>query len=167
MGRVRCPSGLVAFRTSPPTTSNVTDARLFISPDGQGWVPWDGAARPGVRWYALHRPTANTQASVTVPAPGLGFCLIAESITVTLVGGSSAPSAASVNVSLINGGSGGSDYRWGTVLGIAAVAGATSGAVVNADFSGSENTGLTLEFSANAGANTLESVAFHGRVATI
>jgi hypothetical protein len=155
----------VALRTPSPTTSQTADARLFVSQDGAVWVPWDGNSRASVRWYALHRPSATTQASVSVPAPGVGYALICDSLTVTLVGDTSAPSAVTVNVSLINGATGGSSYLWGTKLGLAAVAGATTGVTpANGPWQASENTALTLEFAAGAGSNTLESVTMAGRI---
>ena len=158
----------MTLRSLAPTTSQTSDARLMVSPDnGVTWLAWDGMPRPGQKWYALHRPAANTQATVTIPAPGAALALVCEALTVTLVAGASAPSAVTAQVSLINGASGGTDYRWGTTLGIPAVAGATNGASTKGDWWASENTALTCEFSAAAGANTLESVTLHGRVAII
>lgn len=158
----------MTLRTAAPTASTTADARLMISPDnGVTWLASDGNPRPGVKWYALHRPAANTQATVTVGAPGLGLALVCERLTVTLAAGASTPTATTVQVSLINGNSGGTDYRWGTTLGIAAVSGATNGVFGQGDWFASENTALTLEFSAAAGANTIESIAMHGRVVPV
>lgn len=129
--------------------------------DEQG-TPIVGAIKTS--WSQTHRPAANTQATATQPAPGLGKRLVCTGLTVTLVAGAVAPTATTINVSLIDGATGGTTYKWGTVLGMPAVAGATNGVAKNGPFVGSLNTPLTLEFSAAAGANTVESISFEGIV---
>lgn len=129
--------------------------------------PQNWNAVPGPRWTGIHRPSAGTQASVTIAAPGAGQVLVCESLTVTYIAGASAPTAATHQVSLISGASGGTTYLWGTTLAVPAVAGAPSGACVQGPWVGANNGALTLEFDAGGGANTLESVTCSGWVQTL
>ena len=82
-----------------------------------------------------------------------------------LVAGAAAPAAVQVTARLIDGASGGSAILWQAVLSIPAVAGAASGIDrVSLWIPGSVGTAMTLEFSAGAGANTVESVSMEGTI---
>ena len=147
-----------------PSCYNATDARVWVSSDnGLTWRPWDGESRPDTRWIGIHRPTSNTQATITISSPGAGFVLICDTLTVSFAADSSAPSATTRQPSLIAGSSGGTTYLWGTRLGIPAVAGATNGACPHGPWSAGEATALTLEFDSAGGANTFEAVTMSGR----
>lgn len=115
-------------------------------------------------WSANHNPAANTKATCTRAAGGAGVSNVCTGFTVMLVAGASAPTATTVTVALIDGDTGGTTYLWGPhVIGVAAVAGATNGiARQNLWRKGSANTKMTLEFSAAAGSNTLETVSMEG-----
>lgn len=118
----------------------------------------------GHSWSGVHRPAVNTQATITISAPGAGYRLVCTGLTVVLTAGTSNPSANVVNVSLIDGASGGSTYLWGAVLGVPATAGLVSGIARHGLWIGSADTALTLEFAGAAGTNTFESVSIEGFV---
>lgn len=130
-----------------------------VGGDGQ---PLHAAAAK--QWTAQHNPAANTKATCTQAAAGVGLRNVCTGLTVVLVAGSSAPTATTVSVALIDGSSGATTYLWGPHnIGIPAVAGATNGIVVEPlRRPGTANTAMTLEFSAAAGANTVESVSMEG-----
>lgn len=114
-------------------------------------------------WSAHHLPAAATQATATQAAPGAGKRNVITWLTVVLSSNGSAPTAAASSVSAIDGGTGGTTYLWRAAMSIAATAGLTNGiALSNLWMPGSVNTATTLEFTANAGANTVESVSFGG-----
>lgn len=130
---------------------------LAVGGDGQ---PLQAAAARV--WNAQHAPVANTKATCT-QAAAAGLRNVCRGITVMLVAGASAPTAASVTVALIDGASGVTSYLWGPhAMGIPAVAGATNGVSRPGRWVGSVNTPMTLEFSAAGGANTIESVSMEG-----
>ncbi len=118
----------------------------------------------GYSWSGIHVPAANTQATATVATLGSNYRFVCTGLTVILTAGASAPSANTVTVSLIDGDSGGTTYLWRAVLGVTATAGLLSGIARSGMWIGSPNTDITLEFSAAAGTNTLESVSFEGYV---
>lgn len=117
---------------------------------------------PG-NWSKTSVPAANAQATVTQVAGGAGVINVATTISASLVGGTSAPTAVNVNLNLINGASGGTSYLWQQTISLTATAG--TGVYINLtglSLPGSANTGMTLEFSAAGGSNTIESVTLAG-----
>lgn len=114
-------------------------------------------------WYIHHLPAANTQATITRAAAGVGVKNVCLGFTVTLAAQSTAPAAVQLSVSLIDGASGGGTYLWRSVISLPAIAGAVSSITLsNVYLVGTANTALTLEFSAAGGANTIESVSMRG-----
>ena len=117
----------------------------------------------GDRWTAHHVPAANTAATITKAAAGAGIRNVCTWITVKLVAGATAPTAVNTSVSLIDGASGGTTYLWRATISLPATGGADNGvALSNLWLPGSRNTGMTLEFLAAGGANTIESVSMGG-----
>lgn len=126
------------------------------------------ATEPGTDWGVSHCPAVNVQATITraAAAPD-GSRLVSNvltGLTVMLVAGSTAPSAATVTVAVIDGASGGSSYVWGPArLAIPGVAGASTGIVRNGLFLvGTPGRAMTIEFSGAAGGFTFESVEMSG-----
>lgn len=125
-----------------------------------------------VDWRANSIATDNAQATCTRPAvsqaaasvTGQGARNVCTGITVTIAGGSAAPSAAQLSVALIDGATGGSTYLWGPIaVGVPAIAGGLSGIVCIPMFEiGSPHTAMTLEFSGAGGSNSIESVWMSG-----
>ena len=114
-------------------------------------------------WTAIHVPAANTQATATKAAAGVGIVNVCTAITVTLAAGATAPTAINLQVNLIDGASGGGTYLWRTTISLPATAGATTGYVLSdVVLPGTANTAMTLEFSGAGGANTIESVSMSG-----
>lgn len=114
-------------------------------------------------WSQGHTPAANTQATTSKAAGGTGVRHVCTSISITLLGGTSAPTAAFTEVYLRDGATGAGTILWEQTLGVPATAGATT--TVNLaplNIIGSSNTAMTLEFSGASGANTVQSVAMSG-----
>lgn len=135
--------------------------------DGSGNQVTSFGGAPTPTWYVHHVPAANTQATITQSAAGVGVKNACLGFTVTLASSSTtAPAAIQLTVALIDGASGGTTYLWRSVLALPAVAGAVVSIVQgNAYYVGSANTALTLEFSAAGGANTIQSVSMRGTTA--
>ena len=112
--------------------------------------------------HSQHNPAANTKATITRAAGAAGVRNVGVGFCVYFMAGATAPTATQITVALIDGASGGTTYLWGpVVIGIPATAGATTGFIVGTCWKmGSTATGMTLEFSAAGGANTIESVDF-------
>lgn len=126
-----------------------------------------GAQAPAAStWTQAHIPATNTQATKSQAAAGSGKRNVCTGFTVTLCAGSAAPTAATpITVSVIDGATGGDTYLWRTNICLPA----TANAIVSFNRSGlwlvgSQNTALTIEFSAAAGANTYQSVSMDGAV---
>lgn len=115
-------------------------------------------------WTQTHAPAANTQATCTQPAAGIGRRNVCTGLTVTLCSGSSAPAAGvAVTARLIDGASGATSYKWQGTFAIQAIAGALAGCVrENLWISGSVDTPMTLEWSAGPGAGAIQSVSMEG-----
>ena len=118
--------------------------------------------RGPAHWTAIHVPAANAQATATKAAAGVGNLNICTGFTITLAATATAPTAINLQVNLIDGASGGTTYLWRTTISLPATAGASTGYVVAIRLEGSDNTAMTLEFSAAGGANTVESVTMYG-----
>lgn len=136
---------------------------MVVGEDGNQVLP---SATTGV-WTEIHRPAANTKATITRAAGAAGVKNVCTAITVVLAATAAAPTAVNLNVSLIDGVSGETVYLWGATLSIPAVAGATTGvSLSNLFLPGTAETAMTLEFSAAGGANTIESVWMSGTTVT-
>ena len=116
-------------------------------------------------WTAGHTPaSADTLATCTKAAVSRRRN-VCTGITVTLAAGASAPTAVNVAAYLVDGATAGTTYLWQSRLSLPAVAGATTGIThLPCWIVGSPGTAMTLEFSAKAGSNTLESVSMEGTV---
>lgn len=110
-------------------------------------------------WSVAHLPAANTKATITQAAPGVGARNVCTGITVGFAAGAAAPSAINVTVSLLDN----VTAIWGITLSLPATAGAMAG-VTRTDIwiPGTENQSMTLAFSVAGGANTVESVSMEG-----
>lgn len=136
---------------------------MVLGQDGAQVFPTPAATA----WTAIHRPAANTQATITKATAGAGIRNVCTALNVVLAATAAAPTAVNLAVSLIDGASGATTYLWGATLSIPAVAGATTGiSLSNLWLVGSANTALTIEFSAAGGANTIESVWMSGTTVT-
>lgn len=123
------------------------------------------ANRPREPFAINHAPAANTQATITQAAAGVGKRNVCTALTVILAAGTTAPAAAQVDVKLIDGASGGATILWEAQLSLQAVAGDRAGVALSGLWiEGTANTAMTLEFSAAGGANTFESVDLSGHV---
>jgi hypothetical protein len=120
-----------------------------------------GAA--GNIWSGHHVPAANTQATNSKAAAGVGIRNVVTWLTASIAATATAPTAVNLNINLIDGASGGTTYLWRTTISLPATAGEVRGvALSNLWLPGTANTATTLEFSAAGGANTIESVSFGG-----
>ena len=112
-------------------------------------------------WRVAHAPGANVQAAAT--KEGVAGCRnVLRSVCFTLAAGAGA--AVQVGVVVRDGASGAGAVLWAGVMALEAVAGAMAPPVQLSGLwiEGSPNTEMTLEFSAAAGANTIEAVAATG-----
>lgn len=123
-----------------------------------------GSANPSTVWTKNHFPAANTQATASQTAAGVGVKNVCTGVTIALASSSTtAPAAIQVSVALRDGASGAGTVLWGAVIALPAVAGAMTAIVRSGIWViGSANTAMTLEFSAAGGANTIESVSMEG-----
>lgn len=114
-------------------------------------------------WSQHHLPAANAQATATKTAAGAGVRNVCTWLTIKLIGGTTAPAADTATVSVIDGASGGTTYLWRAAIALPATAGADNGIALSGLWlPGTANTGMTIEFDAASGANTLQSVSFGG-----
>lgn len=114
---------------------------------------------------ASNNPVANTQATATHAAV-TGKSHICQTIHCTLNATAAAPTAVGVSVVLRDGATGVGTILWASQMSLPAVAGQSSPPVEISGLAiaGSPGNAMTLEFTAAAGANTLETVAFSGFV---
>ena len=118
------------------------------------------SAQPG-EWAISHVPAANTQATATKAAGTGAQRHVVRSIAFTLA--STAAAAAQVVCNVIDGASGGTTYLWRGQLAITATADDESLIVLSGlNIIGTAATGMTIEFAAAGGANTLETVSATG-----
>lgn len=125
------------------------------------------SSRP-TAWTKTHAPAANTQATASKAAAGAGIRNVCTGILVTLVAGSTAPAAVQVTVNLRDGATGAGTVLWSAVMSLPATAGGSAAPIALSGLwiEGTENTAMTLEFSAAGGANTVEAVAMQGDTVT-
>lgn len=120
------------------------------------------AAAPG-EWSVTHTPAVNTVATITRAAGGAGIRHVLRSFTATVIGLAAAAEAV-LTVNIRDGASGA-----GTILKsfpLYAPPGGQNGlAMSDLNIVGSENTAMTIEFTAAGGANTYESVSMSGNSA--
>ena len=150
--------------TALPTAVAANDrTNLLTDVYGRPFVRVGHQGPAGGIWTVHHVPAANTVATITQAAAGAGVRNVCTGLTVMLVAGATAPTAIQVSASLIDGAAGGTTYLWRAVLSCPATAGATTGVALSGLWlPGTANTGMTLEFSAAGGANTVESVSMSG-----
>ena len=155
-----------ALRRDADTTAvNTTNeiAPLQVGPSGWLKARHGVQASPATTWATTHEPSANTQATITKAAGSGGQRHICTGLTVTLATGSSAPAAVQVAARLRDGTSGAGTILWAGVFSLPATAGISTGATRSGLWIvGSADTAMTLEFSAAAGANTIEAVSLEG-----
>jgi len=113
-------------------------------------------------WQVSNTPAANTIATVTQPAPGIGKRLIISSLTVTLSSGLTSLLGFNGIVQVRNAASG--LVVWSARLSIAAVAGSIASISQAISLVSDLNDSLVLEFLAIPGANNFETVAMNGYI---
>lgn len=116
---------------------------------------------PG-EWTVNHAPAANTQATASKSAGAAGVRHVCTGISIGLVAGASAPTAATVTFNLRDGASGAGSVLRTWILGVQAVAGSGQHVVVPMNVFGSAATAMTIEATGAGGANTLEYVSASG-----
>jgi hypothetical protein len=114
-------------------------------------------------WRVAHAPAANVQATAT-KAAAVGLRNVLRSVCFTLAAGAVAPAAVQLGVVVRDGASGAGVVLWAGVMSLEAVAGSSALPVALSGLwiEGSPNTAMTVEFSAAAGANTVEAVSATG-----
>lgn len=124
-----------------------------------------GAHQQNSAWAVSHCPAANTTATITRAAPGVGKRLVVTSIDVGACAGTTAPTAAAVTVSLTDGAL---TVHWKKNMVFPATAGIQGGIVLDNEWIIiPENTAVTLAFSVAGGANTFEDVNMRGITETL
>lgn len=120
------------------------------------------ATRPG-DWAVNHTPAAATQATISKAAGGAVVRHVCTGISVALVGGAAAPTAATLRFDLRDGATGAGTILQSWTLAIEAVAGkCVTLALSGLNIVGSANTAMTIESSAAPGANITASVNMTG-----
>lgn len=117
-------------------------------------------------FFIKSAPGAAAQATATQAAAASGVRYVADCLTATLVAGATAPAAQTFNVLIRDGASGSGTVLATWAMSIPATAGASAAPVVvcpaGGIVSGSAATAMTVEFSAAAGANTIQTVTLKG-----
>jgi hypothetical protein len=125
-------------------------------------TPVNPDADPDDCWTAEDTPAVNTKATC-VKAATADKRHVCTGITVSLAAGAVAPTAVQLSVSLIEDAGGTPSTRWSAVLALQAVAGDRCGVTRPCWIPATAvNKSLTLEITADGGANTYESVAMEG-----
>ncbi len=152
-----------ATTTQPAAVATGQRVNAAFDEHGSQYVRAGHQAPAPSIWTAHSVPAANTQATVSRAAAGIGIRNVCTELTVALAAGATAPTAVQLSVSLIDGASAGLTYLWRAVIALPATAGAVTGFVVSGLWlPGTANTAMTLEFSAAGGVNTFESVSMSG-----
>jgi len=155
--------GGVARSAQPAAVAAADRAELYTDLHGTLHTRSGHQVPAASTFTAIHVPAANTQATASKAAAGVGVRNIVTAITATIVATATAPTAVQLVVNLINGASGGTTFLWRMVLSLPATAGETRGVTISGLWlPGTANTATTLEFSAAGGANTVESVSMSG-----
>jgi hypothetical protein len=155
--------------TTFPTAVAASDRTDFNTDTyGRQFARTGREAPAGNIWTGINVASANAQATVTKASAGTGIRNVCTGFTVTLASSSTtAPAAIQIIINLIDGASGGTTYLFRSVIALPATAGAQTSIVRgNLWLPGTAATGMTLEFSAAGGANTIESVSMEGTVVT-
>jgi hypothetical protein len=122
-------------------------------------LPHSGIDVSNVPVNFAHNPGANTQATATVAAPGVGRRNVLKSLIVKIVSDGTAPTAAEGSLNIIGGASGGTAV-WSIPIAIQAVAGQDNGFVLDGlSVPVALNTALTVEFSGALGGHIFEGVS--------
>ncbi len=155
--------GGIAATALPTAVAAADRTNLLSDVYGRPFVRTGVEGPAGSIWTAIHVPSANTQATATKASAGAGVRNVCTGFTVTITGGTTAPAAFQGIVSLIDGASGGTTYLWRSSIALPAVAGAQV-TVIRGHLwlPGTAATGMTVEFSAAGGVNTVESVSLEG-----
>jgi len=110
-------------------------------------------------WAVNHAPSSATQATITKAAGGTGVKHVCNSITASVAAGSTAQTP--LNVYLRDGASGSGTVIWACSL--SAPANGVGGvSVTDLNIVGSDNTAMTLEFSAAGVTASVEAVTLTG-----
>lgn len=172
------PERLRVLSDSTDDDANLGQALLAVASRSQGYngASWDrlraissavlntrtgvGAAltsNPG-EWAIEHRPAAAAQATISRAAAGVGIRHVCKSITVSLV---ATANQTVLDAVLRDGATGAGAVLWSGRL--AATAGLSRDITLSGlNIVGSENTAMTLEFTAAPAATNLEGVALTG-----
>lgn len=147
--------------------NNATYDRIRVQSNANaGLDPQLGVAlaAPPANWSITHAPAANTQATISRAAVN-GSRHICTSISATLSAQATATSG-DVQVNLRDGATGAGTILWSQTVRVGGAGGAIADRAIlqlsGLSIVGSNNTAMTLEFSAAGGANTFESVALTG-----
>lgn len=151
----------------PAGTNNIGDVDVLTLPALPAGTNDIGnvkaAGYKNTDWTSVHEPAANTQATTTKAAAGVGVKNVCTGFTVTFAAQATAPAAVQVAVRLRDGASGVGTVLWAGVISLPAIAGTMAGiARQNLWIEGTTNTAMTLEFSAAGGANTIQTVSMEG-----
>lgn len=121
-------------------------------------------------WYITHNPAVNTKATISKAAAD-GFKHVCKGFTAALSGnnsyvtlpGISSPQPSTATLTIRDGATGAGTIMYQSILGISAT-GTQSVSLSQSDLYlvGSNNTALTIEFTAAADANTHETVSLFG-----
>jgi hypothetical protein len=118
-------------------------------------------AQPG-EWSITHSPTANTKATATKAAGAAGVRHVVRSISAFLAINSGGVIVAPSVVNVRDGASGAGTVLWTGLLGDGSSGAGGQVTLTGLNIIGSAATAMTIEFTAAAGANILESVTLSG-----
>lgn len=138
---------------------------LVLSPPARAQfdaVPTVVRAMP--HWSLVNDPAANTQATATRAASSTGGVHVADCITATFVGGTTAPAAIVGTVVIRDGATGAGTIVWAADIALKGNIAENPApiAVCGLGIAGTANTAMTVEFTAAGGANSFETVTLTG-----
>jgi hypothetical protein len=131
---------------------------ILLLQKGVSW-PGGGIPIPLSRWHKVHVPvTANTLATVTMPAPGAGKALVVTQVVFTMVnqGVVAATKAGQVTSDV--------ETLFGTIIAVPGVIGGMNWVSSRVPLQAPENKPVVAAFGSAGGANIFESVSLAGYV---
>lgn len=125
-----------------------------------------GFLMPPNNWNIGLNPAVNTQATATQAAAGAGLINVADCISATFAGGTTAPAAVVGTLVIRDGATGTGTVIFSANMPLAGTIAASTPPIQQCRMGipGSVNTAMTVEFTAAGGANTFESVRLTGYV---
>lgn len=132
---------------------------ILLLQKGVSW-PGGGIPIPLSRWHKVHVPvTANTLATVTMPAPGAGKALVVTQAVFSLV--SNQALIAAVKAGQVTSDT---ETLFGTIISVPAVIGGMTWVSSRVPLQAPENKPVVAAFGSPGGANVFESVSLAGYV---